>query len=192
LTGSNPGTESGQRWSFVVLFLGAAVTALVLVGIWSASLALDSSVAETKRDLTADYTMLASGQCDQLRWIDPGDLIDHKLPQYFARGPGRQTSIFDRIFKPRVVYRVVVPLPENASSEDPWGYVVSESPLPFFVRTTYGVFRGGNDTYDDGVPVGSVEGVRTYFSLFGKKVYLNEWGVRSQTASPPPMTEDSP
>jgi len=164
----------------VVLVVGIAATIFAVIGIWSTSLAMDSSIAETKRDLAADNPKFGSGECSEPLWANPEDLINHELPNYFARGPGRQISMIDRIFKPRTVYREVVPPTENGSLGCPWGYVVSDSPLPFFVRTTYGVFPGGGRLDDDGVPVGSVEGVRTYFSLFGHKVYLNEWGVRSR------------
>ena len=176
----------------IVLLLGVAAMVLVVVGIWSASLAMDSSVAETKLDLTANTPEPGAGRCSEPLWVDPEDLIGHEPPSYFARGPGRQISMIDRIFKPRVVYREVAPPVTNGSPNCPWGYVVSDSPLPFFVRTTYGVFPGGGRFDDDGVPVGSVEGVRTYFSVLGKKIYLNEWRVSSSAPSSSPVTEGSP
>ncbi len=64
--------------------------------------------------------------------------------------------------------------------------------LPFIVRTTYGVFPGGGLLDADGIPLGSAEGVRTYFSIFGLKVHLNEWGVRSHDTPPPTAAEDAP
>lgn len=185
-------TDSGRRWSTFVFILGGAATLLVVIGIWSASLAIDSSIAETKLDLETSISTVGSIKCGVTLWADPEDLVDQEPPEYFSQGPGRQTSKIDRILRPTTVYREAADPSRSESSDCPWGYVVSDSPLPFFVRTTYGVFPGGELLDADGVPLGSAEGVRTYFSLFGFKIYLNEWRVRSHATSPPAASEETP
>ena len=174
---NRPDTDPGRRWSVIVLLLGVAATVVVVIGIWSASLALESSVAETKLALTEKMTADGTRACNEPMWADPESLTDTAPPDYFLRGPGRQTSSVDRLFEPRIVYREIAPSTEIVSPPCPWGYVVSDSPLPFIVRTSYGVFPGDTDVDDNGVPLGSAEGVRTYISLFSHKFYLNEWAV---------------
>ena len=192
MDGRNRDTDPGRRWSSLVLIVGGVAIVLVVIGLWSASMAMESSIAETKLALEAGLPTVGSAECGVKLWANPEDLVDRDPPGYFSRGPGRRTSMVDRIIKPSIVYRDATRLTANESPECPWGYVVSDSPLPFIVRTTYGVFPGGGSLDADGIPLGSAEGVRTYFSIFGLKLYLNEWGVRSHVTPPPAATEDAP
>jgi hypothetical protein len=89
-----------------------------------------------------------------------------------SRESGKQESATDScwIEPPDLAARGL----RGGEKDGSWGYVRSKSTLPFFIRTHFGHFSDA-ETSDD-----SIEGVRTYFSLFGKELLLNEWSVEHE------------
>lgn len=164
-----------RTWVKMLLVLAVGLTVVALVGRLSVLLSLPHTTTDTRQYLEdrsrgSERLEFATDLC----WIEPPDLVARDLPEFFAQGPGRHESSLDTVFfKPRFVLR---PVSEDACSrseetESSWGYVRSKSTLPFFIRTHFGRFSDAEMRED------SIEGVRTYFSLFGKELLLNEWSV---------------
>ncbi len=96
MNGRNRDTDLGRRWSTLVLIVGGVAIALVVIGLWSASMAMESSIAETKLDLEAGLSTVGGAGCGAKLWANPEDLVDRDPPGYFSQGPGRRTSMVGR------------------------------------------------------------------------------------------------
>jgi len=141
---------------------------------------LDEWIDESSRDAEAE------DPC----WADSTELVQADPPNHFAAGPGwRPESRLDLwFFRPDFVYRAGASTPCDGSDNatDSWAYVRSHSRLPFFVRTHFGYFSESPGTEDGNnskeKPPGTAnEGVRTYFTFFGKTLLLNEWSTQQSS-----------
>jgi hypothetical protein len=173
-----PKIKKPRAWVKVLLVFAVGLAAIALVGRLSVLLSLPNTNTDTKqyledRSRESGKQQSATDSC----WIEPPGLAARGLPEYFAQGPGRYESSLDTVFfKPRFVLRPASedPCPRGGEKDGSWGYVRSKSTLPFFIRTHFGYFSDAETSND------SIEGVRTYFSLFGKELLLNEWSVEHE------------
>jgi hypothetical protein len=154
-------------------------------------LSVPSTVSETRAYLDewideSSRALEAEAPC----WADSTELVKADAPDHFAAGPGwRPESKLDLwFFRPGFVYRADTSTLCDRSDDatESWAYVRSHSGLPFFVRTHFGYFSEphgteNGDTSKEGPPGTANEGVRTYFTFFGKTLLLNEWSTQQSS-----------
>jgi hypothetical protein len=163
--------DKGSCWGKLLLIAVLPAIAITVIGLVSDFMSTPGIDAETRAYLEGQIEESSgAGDVADPCWVGTQYLGWTDLPQHFNEGPDwRPESRLDTwFFRPGSVLR---PGRDPGCGAESWGYVESRSALPFFVRTHFGYFSEEQSTN---------EGVRTYFTIFGKSILLNEWSVREQ------------